>query len=415
MNHSLAGDTFSSINKPGYGEKTMELIRMVESDPNIRSLLVASIEQAKRINPDKNSNPAQTLEEYYAFIGYMEKAMPWALLPKMTYPDLYQRMDQGLCYFYFLNDQPLPQLENKGYYNNCLQYVEPYAGWLIGFNEGWGGFLDSEASWNEEYYKIALEDDQFGLKKDGYEDPKNWKTFNQFFSRRLLSPDKRPIAAPDDPSLLCSPADARPQGIWKIDNNSHIVQKEGVAIKSGTLTSIETLIGEESAYKKEFANGTFTHAYLDLNDYHRFHFPVSGTVREVRIIPGQQASGCFVIWDPINKRYAYDASIPGWQSVETRGCVIIETGNHGLVALLPIGMSHVCSINFEKHIRPGLAVNKGDMLGHFLFGGSDIAMIFQEQAGFSLDVPLESSGAMYQKVLMGEPYGRLNEHQLNRD
>lgn len=415
MNHPLASDISSSLEKREYGGKTMELIAIVESDANIRSLLLASIEQAKHINPDKNSNPAQTLEAYYAFIGYMEKAMPWALLPKMNYPDLYQRMDQGLCYFYFINDQPLPQLENKGYYNNSLQYVEPYAGWLVRFNEGWGGFLDSKASWNEAYYQIALEDEKFGLKMNWYEDPKKWKTFNQFFSRRLLSPDKRPIASPDDPSLLCSPADARPQGIWEIDSDSRIVQKEGVAIKSGTLVSIETLIGEESAYRKEFANGTFTHAYLDLNDYHHFHFPASGTIKEVRVIPGAQASGCYVTWDPINKRYAYDASIPGWQSLETRACVMIETENHGLVALLPIGMSHVCSINFEKHIRPGLAVNKGDIMGHFLFGGSDIAMIFQKQAGFSLDVPVEESGAVYKKVLMGEPYGRLNGYHLNRE
>jgi phosphatidylserine decarboxylase len=391
--------------KAEYGPKTLELVDIVEKDSNIRALLLASIEQAKKINPDKNSNPAQTLEEYYDFISFAEKAMPWALLPKMKYPDLYHSMDQSLCYYYFINDQPLPQLEGKGFYNNSLQYVEPYASWLISFNKGWGSFLNTEASWNEEYYNMALNDEKFGLKKGWYEDPSRWKTFNQFFSRYLSSPAARPIAAPDDAAVVSSPADSQPQGIWDIDSNSMIVQKQGIAIKSGTLNSIEKLIGEESAYEKEFANGVFTHSYLDINDYHRYHFPVSGTIKEVRIIPEQNAAGCILTWDSVNKRYTYDASVPGWQSVETRGCVIIETEKHGLFALLPLGMSQVCSVNFEEDVKEGRKVKKGDMLGYFLFGGSDFMMIFQKKAGFTMDAPQQAGS--YKKLLMGERYGTL--------
>lgn len=392
--------------KPNYGEKTKELIHIVETDSNVRSLLLASIEQAKRINPDKNSNPAQTLEEYYDFISFMEKSMPWALLPKMKYPDLYHSMDQSLCYYYFINDQPLPQLKDKGYYNNSLQYVEPYASWLISFNKGWGSFLNTEASWNDSFYQMALRDGSFGLSNDWYESPSHWKSFNQFFSRYLKSPDKRPIASPDDDAVVSSPADTQPQGIWAIDSNSQIVQKQGIPIKSGTLNSIEKLIGADSKYKTAFANGTFTHSYLDINDYHRYHFPVSGTIKEVRLIPEQNAAGCILTWDSANKRYVYDASVPGWQSVETRGCVIVETEKYGLVALLPLGMSQVCSVNFEKNIKEGLKVKKGDMLGYFLFGGSDFMMIFQPKAGFKMDAP-EQANHSYKKLLMGERYGTL--------
>lgn len=407
MTFPVSCDTAQSTKKPEYGQRTLEIIGIVENDPNIKSLLIASIEQAKKINPDKNSNPAQTLEEYYDFIAFAEKAMPWTLLPKMDYPELYQRMDQSLCYFYFINDQPLPQLEGKGYYNNSLQYVEPYASWLISFNEGWGAYLNTDSSWNEGYYQMALMDDHFGLKNDWYEDPANWKTFNQFFSRYLKSPSERPIAGADEPSVVVSPADAQPQGIWAIDSLSNIVQKEGVPIKSGTLNSIEKLIGEDSKYKSQFANGTFTHAYLDINDYHRYHFPLSGTIRELRIIPGQNAAGCILTWDPVNKRYVYDASVPGWQSVETRGCIILETEEYGLVALLPLGMSQVCSVNFEKNLIVGQQVNKGDMMGYFLFGGSDFIMIFQNRAGFVLDAPLKENGPSYKKLLMGEHNGSL--------
>ena len=402
-------DNNNSGKKANYGEKTLELIDIVEKNPDIKSMLITSISKAKKINPNKNSNPAQTLEEYYEFISWAEKAMPWNFLPNIEYSELYDKIDQSLNYYYFINDQPLPELEGKGYYNNSLQYVEPYRSWLISFNKAWGKYLDTEDSWNNKYYQMALEDDKFGLKNDWYEDPSNWKTFNQFFSRYLKSPDKRPIADTIDNSVVVSPSDSKPQGVWQIDSNSFIIQKQGVAIKSGTLNSIVKLIGEDSKFKDEFANGTFTHSYLDVNDYHRFHFPVSGIVKEIRIIPEQNAAGCIVTWDSVNNRYAFDASVPGWQSNETRGCVIIDTEIFGLAALLPIGMSQVCSVNFEKNIKVGNKVKKGDMLGYFLFGGSDFIMIFQKKAGFILEAPtIENNSQSYKNLLMGERIGKLS-------
>jgi phosphatidylserine decarboxylase len=393
--------------KDTYGPKTVELIEIVENNPDIKKLLIKSIEQAKRVNPDKITNPAQDLESYFDFIAYAEKAMPWELLPEANYSTLYNKLDQSLCYFYFINDQPLSELEGKGYYNNSLQYVEPYSSWLISFDKGWGKLLATESSWNKKYYKLLWEDKKFGLQNDWYEDSNHWKSFNQFFARYLKSPNKRPIEQLNNDSILVSPADAVPQGIWQIDKESNIVQKEGVAIKSATLRSVEKLVGEESAYKKVFADGILTHTYLDVNDYHRYHFPLSGIVKEIRIIPGENAAGCIITWDAEHKRYTYDATIPGWQSIEARGCVILETEKFGLVALMPIGMSQVCSVNFEKNLQVGQKVQKGDMLGYFLFGGSDFVMIFQKKAGLILNAPKDKINQSYQKLLMGEFYGKL--------
>lgn len=391
---------------PVYGDKTNELIRIVESNPEIKSLLIKSIAQAKSINPDKNTNPAQTLEEYYQFVTWAETCMPWSVLPNTPYSSLYDKIDQSLDYFYFINDQPLPELEGKGLYNNSLQYIKPYSDWLVSFNKAWGLYLDTPASWKEEYYQFALTDNKFGLSAGWYEDPSNWKTFNQFFARLLASPDQRPIASPEDNSVVTSPVDAIPQGVWQIDDNSDIVLKKGVAIKSGTLTSIVKLIGEESPYKNEFANGIMTHTFLDVQDYHHFHFPVSGIVREIRNIADQDAAGGIVTWDPTIPRYMFNPTVPGWQSIETRGCVIVETEDFGLVALLPIGMSQICSVKFKEDIHAGTIVKKGDRLGCFLFGGSDFVMIFQKKAGFVL----EPAGGMdnnqsYHHILMGEKYG----------
>lgn len=396
-----------------YAPSAQQFITMVEHNAQLKRLLIKAIEKAKKINPDKVTNPAQTLEEYYAFIDWASRAMPWSILRDSPYSQLYDQIDQSLDYFYFVNDQPLAELKGKGYYNNSLQYHEPYRTWMINFTKEWGVYLSKEGSWNDEYYKKALQDERFGLRKGWYEDPSNWKTFNAFFARYLKSPDQRPIASPDVPSIVSSPADSKPQGVWKIDKNSNIVHRKGVAIKSRVFRSIAELIGEGSAYGNAFANGTLTHTFLDVNDYHRYHFPVDGTIREVRIIPADDAAGGIITWDPGIKRYVLDSNTPGWQMIETRGCVIIETKEYGLVALLPIGMSQVSSVNFEDAVTVGTTVKKGDMLGYFLFGGSDFVMLFQSTVTFALTVPRESDGS-YKHVLMGEKYGELSVKSKSR-
>lgn len=393
-----------------YGTATQELIALLDSDPELKSMLETSLRQAKAINPDRNTNPAQTLEEYYALVSWTETTMPWAIVKKEEYPEIFDNIFQGFCAFYFLIDQPLTELEGKGLVNNSLQYYQPFSKWLTAFSKTWGAYLDTEGSWNEENYQLALNDPNFGLQHGWYEDPSNWSTFNQFFARYLKSPDMRPIASPDVDSVVVSFADSEPQGVWAIDSTSNLIANGGVPVKSATLKSIANLLGEDSAYKDAFAGGTFTHSFLNVNDYHRYHFPLGGTIKEARIIKGINPTGGELWWDQETNRYAFNpSSKTGWQSVETRGCVILETPEYGLVALLPIGMGVVGSVNFEDDVTPGTTVQKGDMLGHFAFGGSDFIMIFQEGVTFTLDAPMQEDGQAYKHMLMGERLGVLSK------
>jgi len=384
---------------------TQELITLVEHNAELKQMLVQSIEQAKVVNPDKESNPAQSLEEYYDFIDWATVAMPFNILPSAeSYPKLYESIDQSLDYFYFLIDRPLICLEGKGYYNNSLQYYEPIRSWMITFTKHWGEYMSTPDSWNEEFYQKALADERFGLGKGWYEDPSKWTTFNDFFSRHLSSPSVRPIAEPNNEAVITAPADSTPQGVWQIDENSRIVQKDGVVLKSCRFDSVANIIGPDSAYANDFAEGVLTHTFLDVNDYHRYHFPVSGTVREVRTILADDAAGGVQLWDKSLKKYVLEDQTPGWQSIETRACVIVDAGEYGLVAVLPIGMSQVSSVNFEPEVKVGQTVKKGDPLGYFLFGGSDIVMIFQPQAGFEITAPTTDASA-YKHIYMGEAYG----------
>ncbi len=388
-----------------YNETTQQLISLVESDTRLKSLLTEAIEKGILINPDKSTNPAQSLEEYYDFIDYSQTAMPWDVIFCPGQPSIFGRMYQALCYCYFINCMPLESLEGKSLFTNSVQYVEPYRSWLVDYCKSWGNYLSSADSWNKEYEELMMQQEELGMTKGWYESPSNWHSFNDFFSRRLASPDQRPIASPEDNSVVTSPGDCVPQGVWDIDDESYIITDEKIAVKSRVFNSIRNLIGPESAYCDAFAGGRFFHAFLNANDYHRYHFPLSGVIREIRLIPGDDALGGTITWEPDLQQYVVDCSVPGWQSIETRGLVILDTKTHGLVAVMPIGMSQVASVNFTEGLKVGDHVEKGDELGYFLFGGSDFVLVFQKEANFQLTSPKE--GEEWSHILMGEKLGEL--------
>ena len=173
----------------------------------------------------------------------------------------------------------------------------------------------------------------------------------------------------------------------------------GVQLKSTKFYNVAGIIGEDSEYEEMFAKGILTHTFLDVNDYHRYHFPVSGTILEVRKIDALDAAGGIVAWSDEEGRYVLYDENPGWQSLETRDCLIMDT-DFGLVAILPVAMSQVSSCNWEESVKVGEVVEKGDPMGYFLFGGSDIVMIFQE----GVNLELATNG----HILMGEPYAKVS-------
>jgi hypothetical protein len=148
-------------------------------------------------------------------------------------------------------------------------------------------------------------------------------------------------------------------------------------------------------------------------DYHHYQFPLGGIIRDIKIIPGQEISGGYVGWDAVNKRYTFDPSAVGWQALETRGRVILETKEFGLVALLPIGMSPVSSVTFEPALKDGVEVHKGDLMGHFRFGGSDFVLLFQHGHDLELDIRHLEAAQSFPHMLMGERLGHLRHPAHN--
>lgn len=383
---------------------TKDFIAIMDSDPELKALMEKSIEKGVAVNPDRKTNPVQSLDEFYDYLDWCAVCMPWEMIDvSETYPSIYDQIDQSLIYFYYYLDQPLKELEDRGYYYPTVQYCPAIVEWCIRYASSWGEYLSTPESWNDDYFNAVVESGDFGFSEGWYGDENRWKTFNEFFARHLISPDVRPIAETE----LVAPADSKPQGIWKIDEKGDIIQPEGVLIKSRQFNRVSDLLGPDSSYGDAFAGGTLTHTFLDVNDYHRYHFPVSGTVVEMNKIPAMDAAGGITVWDEESGRYVLQSQVIGWQAIETRDSIVLDT-DYGLVAIIPVGMSQVSSCNFTEGLSVGDKVEKGDELGYFLFGGSDIVMIFQDGVDVNMVVPEDGKGG-YSHVLMGEPYAELTK------
>ncbi len=115
-----------------------------------------------------------------------------------------------------------------------------------------------------------------------------------------------------------------------------------------------------------FTNGSFIR-YLN---FHRFMAPVRGTVLECRAIQGEVYLGVTI--DQSLSLYVTDTT--GYQFSQTRGLIILDSPI-GLVAALPMGMSQVSSVNMTA-VKDAY-LNKGDEFGYFMFGGSDMVLLFE--------------------------------------
>lgn len=324
----------------------------------IREWLEQSLRQAAMANPDRRTNPVRTVDEWQAYTERFLHRMPWENLDLGEDVSFFCKIDQNIGYFYYLLDQPLDALRNKGYIYPSLQYEPRMATWLKKYNTAWGAWLSCAESWNEEYYRMALADSRFELDTDRYESPDNWHSWNDFFVRRLRSP----LTAHHSPLTFISPCDG---------------EIAFAPVKTATISRWIDLLGD-SPYKEVFADGETTHIVLDVFDFHRFHAPCNGKVLECSTIQGIHAGGGVIIWDEAQGRYRYEQQgVTDFQMLETRGVLVMDTQYWGKIAMVPVGVQQVSSVVWHERVKLGAELHQGDELGRFLFGGSDVVLLFE--------------------------------------
>ncbi len=215
--------------------------------------------------------------------------------------------------------------------------------------------------------------------------PSGWLTFNQFFAREL-NPGMRPVVEPTDNRVVSSPADCLFQHGYDVGERSQIPP---TTVKgTHTYGSMNQLL-EGSRFADTFAGGTFVHYMLPPWAYHRFHVPVSGRVEESFVVQGTVVMEVDLVDGEL---VSSDATTTGFEFSQPRGVLTIDTaqsghGDLGIVAVVPVGMSHVGSVALTA--TAGVDLHKGDEFGYFQFGGSDIIMLFQ--AGVVTEVDTDSA------------------------
>lgn len=319
--------------------------------PDLQALLEQRLQQAAIENPHLETNPVRTIEQWCAYVERFAHQMPWQTMDIGEDASFFRRIDQNIGYFYFLLGD--------------LQYEPRVAQWLKEYNTAWGEWLSSSGSWNDDYYQLALSDPLFELHTDRYESPDNWHSWNDFFARKL----RKPYTIHHTSYTFISPCDG-------------VIAEEGL-IKTASIKNWLDLLGD-SPYRDVFADGETVHIVLDVFDYHRFHMPCDGAVLECKTIQGIHAGGGEIIWDEDQGRYRYvQCGVTDFQMLETRGVLIIDTPAYGKIAIVPVGVQQVSSVQwtfshtpYTIHHTP-LILRQGDELGCFLFGGSDVVLFFE--------------------------------------
>lgn len=359
-------------------------LREKEHDQHFISLLNASLAKAKStatVNLDKalfnELSWPLNLAEYITFLLEFSMWTPqqsdlkaWKNPKTGNSREVYDR----LCHFHFLIDQEVGE-DNS----TIVQNIPWFSKWLVDYANLWGSFLNTTASFSDKILESFIKNSpqyriQDSMVNGRPNNPSGWLTFNQFFAREL-NPGLRPIDDPTNNKVITAPADCTFRKKYSIGADSTI--SEIVIKQTHTVGKIDQLL-EGSKYANDFAGGLFVHYFLGPYSYHRFHTPVAGVIKECYPVKG------LVSLDVNLEKMQFEApdnSEDGYEFIQARGIIIIDTttspyGNMGIVAVIPVGMCQVSSVNMIA--QTGSNVLKGEEFGYFLFGGSDIILLFQK-------------------------------------
>lgn len=218
------------------------------------------------------------------------------------------------------------------------------------FSRWYGWRMDKASSQS----KVAPFIEDYGLDPAEFADAaESFASFNEFFYRKLKS-EARPVDA--NPNAAVFPADGRHLAIANVD------EAETFYIK-GQRFDLRAFLADD-ALAEQFAGGSMLISRLCPVDYHRYHFPVSGTVEEPVLINGPLYSV-----SPLALRRNLAIF---WQNKRMR--TLIESPVFGKVVVMEIGATCVGSIH--STFAPG-PVEKGQEKGYFSFGGSCLITLFQ--------------------------------------
>lgn len=210
----------------------------------------------------------------------------------------------------------------------------------------------------------------------------DFTSFNDFFYRKLKT-SARPIE-----EGFVSPGDGKMLAFENIGD----VHK--FFIKGRNFTLEEFLGDKELA--KEHQQSSLIILRLAPNDYHRYHFPYTGTPSEMTKIKGDYFSV---------SPYALASNFTKVFCENKREYCILSTKEKGNIIIAPVGATMVGSI--IKTYQSNIEIQKGNEMGYFAFGGSTIVLLINKnKLNIDKDILKNTKNHIETFVKMGEQIGR---------
>lgn len=412
---------------------TRALMDLVAADDGLRDSLQQSIALGQKINGDPRTNPVASTEDYFGFIDALVTYNPRNINTNVQREGIRISMDgknycnwnilDMLSYSFFLVDRQITT-DPRGQ----IQFAnKKFSDWMGTVAEYWGQYLETPAS--AQYVPDFEKDPTYG---DWFCPSEPYATFQDFFVRELCAKGfptgSRPVEGYKDPRTVVSVGDSNSMGSWPISAGGKLVtgydtiSQAGRLIKGKLYSDVHEFIagGPDETIIQAFGEldpsvfngGTFTHQFLNVNNYHRLHVPVAGELIYMRHI--KSGTRMKSQWKPAlsegDVSYYDPRDTPDWQFGQTRLVLGIKTPNHGVVVASPMGMAQVSAIRLRDWVKQGAAVDKGWEFANFAFGGSDFVVIFEKQADFVLTVSQMAKvppgdGVNYEPSLQGQKYG----------
>lgn len=225
-----------------------------------------------------------------------------------------------------------------------------------------------------------------------------FSSWDDFFTRQFRE-SRRPVASPDDDTVIANACESAP---YRIAKDVQLADQFWIKAQPYSLQHMMDM----DPFAELFAGGTIYQAFLSALSYHRWHSPVSGTIVKTRLIDGSYyAEALTEGFDPAgpNESQGYITQ------VASRALIFIEADNPdiGLMATLFVGMAEVSSN--EITVFEGQHVNKGDQLGMFHFGGSTHCLIFRPDVKLKFDLHGQKPGLHSKNILVRDRIATVGE------
>jgi phosphatidylserine decarboxylase len=214
------------------------------------------------------------------------------------------------------------------------------------------------------YKKLGLDDYCYDRSQPFW----GFTSWNDFFTRRLRD-GARPVDEPGNPAVIVNACEASPYNVGE-----HCQFHDRFWIKGQPYSLQEMLAHTDRQVVERFVDGTIYQGYLSAFNYHRWHAPIAGTIRDAYNVDGTYFSQLEVEGEDasgLNDSQGYTTA------VAARAVILIEADEPalGLVACVFVGMAEVSSCRIVA--MQGQHVAKGDELGFFQYGGSTYCLILE--------------------------------------